>query len=548
MKTNLFKFGGIILLSMSFIACNSSNQSSSIGEVSSSSSFESTSQNDYYSVTIYNPDGTRSKDNITVLWCTEENCLTPVTADDNGVAKKDVPPRDYYVHLEGVPSQYTYDPNGYIATADNRHIDVQLYNLSTPNKGKGQEYNRYMINEGEFYKVNVTKNDEIIYYGFNPKLPGKYKIESFATTILSMDKADPAVGYYGTNQHYIPSIPEKEDDNSKDGINFSLEFEIGMDGFIKTDAVDENGDLIPQRDNNGDLVSGWSFTFGVITSSDTGTCSYDIKITRTGDFIESEKEKIETIHATTPIADADDPAQNEQFTRGTLLEGSDKAVFNEEDGFYHLNSADGKLIYAKLSSPIEFFETPISELSASIGKDVLLVDEKTDYLQFVLEYSEHCNSDGAYPVNEEIKVFLDRLQLANGYFYGQNGLVSGAVPNYVKGNEWLFACGYYLEVGTQDNPIIITELGILTVSLKENQVIYYNFVLDNYVEIYSSITISSTNAFAKLVDKDNNVYTSDSAGFTYVVALTNNVTIPFSISYSDGHPGNIGIRIVINEA
>lgn len=547
---NLIKFSSIILLSLTLGACTSSSGTSTGGDditnTSSNTNTEPTYHDDYYSVTIYNPDGSRSKDNITVLWCTEQNCLTPVFADDYGVAEKNIPDDTYYVHLEGVPSQYTYDPNGYVATSENRHIDIQLYDLETPYNGKGQDYNRYMINEGSFYRVNVTKNNQIIYYGFNPKNTGVYKIESYATTILSMDEADPAVGLYGTNKHYIPSVPEREDDNSKDGVNFSLQFEIGLDGFVKTDETDENGNLIPQTDANGDLVPGWSFTFGIITSSKTGTCSYDIKITRIDDYEEPVKQEINHIHATTPIQDvAVDPTENEQFTRGKLLEGEDVAVFNEEDGFYHLNDKDGILIYAKLASSIDFFETPISQLPTNIGKDVLLVDETTDYYQFVLEYAEYCNSDGAYPVNEEIKVFLDKLQAANGYFYGDYGQVSSAVPNYQKGNEWLFACGYYLEVGTIDNPHNI-EVGVTTVSLKENQTIYYALTINDYLENYESVTISSTNAFAKLVDSDGTVYTSEQ-GFSYNVLLTENVKIVFAISYSDGHAGNMGIRIVINE-
>ena len=78
---NLIKFSSIILLSLTLGACTSSSGTSTGGDITNTSSntnTEPTYHDDYYSVTIYNPDGSRSKDNITVLWCTEQNCLTPV--------------------------------------------------------------------------------------------------------------------------------------------------------------------------------------------------------------------------------------------------------------------------------------------------------------------------------------------------------------------------------------------------------------------------------------------------------------------------------------
>ena len=82
--------------------------------------------------------------------------------------------------------------------------------------------------------------------------------------------------------------------------------------------------------------------------------------------------------------------------------------------------------------------------------------------------------------------------------------------------------------------------------ITKNQTIYYVLAINDYLENYESVTISSTNAFAKLVDSEGTIYTSEQ-GFSYNVLLTENVKIVFAISYSDGHAGNMGIRIVINE-
>ncbi len=61
-----------------------------------------------------------------------------------------------------------------------------------------------------------------------------------------------------------------------------------------------------------------------------------------------------------------------------------------------------------------------------------------------LGYSDVCNSDGAFPVTEELKEFLQLMSISQLYFMDGEGWVetnSGIFAT--EDDQWLWACGYY---------------------------------------------------------------------------------------------------------
>ncbi len=61
-------------------------------------------------------------------------------------------------------------------------------------------------------------------------------------------------------------------------------------------------------------------------------------------------------------------------------------------------------------------------------------------------YEQACNSDGAFPVTEELKEFLQRLSISQLYFMDGQGWVE-THPDWkifaTEDDQWLWACGYY---------------------------------------------------------------------------------------------------------
>lgn len=65
----------------------------------------------------------------------------------------------------------------------------------------------------------------------------------------------------------------------------------------------------------------------------------------------------------------------------------------------------------------------------------------------LMGYSYFCNADGAYPVTEEVKKFLQYYSISQALFMDGNGHVELSTSNPIDALEeaqWLFACGYYV--------------------------------------------------------------------------------------------------------
>lgn len=145
---------------------------------------------------------------------------------------------------------------------------------------------------------------------------------------------------------------------------------------------------------------------------------------------------------------------------------------NVKDGYYHKLDANGnpngEVLYVDLMNGLEFLsgssiyaandEGPgllVSKGTYVLNYEFLIIGTKfnsypTDCTNKIC-YSELCNSDGMYPVTEDLKNFLqdfaiqhslffDNVKDANGEFIGTceaNGLISDQY------SQWLFACYYY---------------------------------------------------------------------------------------------------------
>ncbi len=63
-------------------------------------------------------------------------------------------------------------------------------------------------------------------------------------------------------------------------------------------------------------------------------------------------------------------------------------------------------------------------------------------------YADLCNSDGVYGVTQELKDFLQKYSVSQLLFFDGNGFVetNPAISIYAdEDDQWLFACGYYVE-------------------------------------------------------------------------------------------------------
>lgn len=109
-------------------------------------------------------------------------------------------------------------------------------------------------------------------------------------------------------------------------------------------------------------------------------------------------------------------------------------VFNETDGYYHVESANGPILLVNLMSATQLSEESLNQL----GYDGKLIDNDGDVYEKLVTYCNYAINGTLYgysPVTEELKLLLERAADMIG-FESNNP------------NQWLQACCYYDAYGT----------------------------------------------------------------------------------------------------
>lgn len=174
---------------------------------------------------------------------------------------------------------------------------------------------------------------------------------------------------------------------------------------------------------------------------------------------------------------------------GVPMDGTATLVYNETDRFYHLGTINGPVVVVKLTTPIDVnrFENGATlaymEMATQGSAKYRFVTKKADgedtldYRVFLRGFDEYdskpgahgndlviptdiktekyyakfVNEDGAYPLTEELKIFLEKFCAANSDAT-KSGLVDWNVTSAAEGCEWLFPCYYYVEASEENQP------------------------------------------------------------------------------------------------
>lgn len=133
----------------------------------------------------------------------------------------------------------------------------------------------------------------------------------------------------------------------------------------------------------------------------------------------------------------------------TFDAAEDKAVLGE-DGFYHLNAADGPILFANLNDPM-------MSLSAANGYGQLkyLVYDENGEIVKIVEFTEAMleylacmdEATGLYPLTEDLMTVFQKTGEYQGW-YGEGGWIGGDLAD-----SWMFACYYSEDIkGESDIP------------------------------------------------------------------------------------------------
>ena len=346
--------------------------------------------------------------------------------DENGVAAKTLAKGDYDIELSftGDADAYYYE-EGATLSGDKTETDVILANKVTADPKTitvdGSEYDAYTVNVGCTY-TELTEGS-MTYCLFSPTEAGNYEFSV-------ADGANCDIGYYGA-PHFVQTQNLAEVAEKK----FTMSVSASMIG-------------------SGD--SGTStYVIGIEALDDT-TKSCVLGIQRIGEPVKTLADEPWTVYEATYELQAYTLPEGAELKEFDLTADTDAytLVYNEEDKFYHLDSADGPLVLVRLGEDCEYIACFKTMLDRS-GVTKYFFDENGDfvkkesYSECLLEYIEYIDeNEGVYPLTEDLKYIIQQ----RGDYYGWWNIESnGYIFKDSDGNNrtdinpdiaWLLMCCY----------------------------------------------------------------------------------------------------------
>lgn len=332
--------------------------------------------------------------------------------------------------LSSLKGSYTYDKSTCVITPEKPSATVRIF--QSVNKKSEEilyvsypldmDYTAYHITEGS-YKVTITPND-YTFFIFTPEKAANYVFTYECEAALS-------IGYHGSN------FFTQGTDLSADTGDF-IKLENGLSASIYASNI------------------GGSFVVSVMS---TGATECILNIRNAGDpgtriedepwtpYLEDE-EMVNAQLASKPTG---------EFTPIDLSDLTLSAVYNTADGYYHLNDANGPILYIDLTTATNYI-TSVQVICANQRMGAYIYDsngkiaEKRSYNELFMQYG--MPSD-ATPVDKAIRVPLtEKLAEAIKAFGNNNSWwKEGSESNiftpihktepYNSEYAWLLYCGIY---------------------------------------------------------------------------------------------------------
>ncbi len=302
--------------------------------------------------------------------------------NENGEVEKTLPAGEYDVELAFTDGDDAYYYEKAKLTEEKNVLTIVLSNRikSEPIKlfAQGNENDAYPIYIGSTYAE--LKNEGRNYFIFKPTEAGNYR--------FSLAESELQFGYYGAPHFVQESSVVPVENNS-----FTVSISASMIGSGDTGTTT--------------LVLG-------IDAKDSSAKSCIINVERIGDALKTIEDEPWTIYKkTVELAEYNLPegAVIKEFDL-TAKTDAYKLVFNESDGFYHLDSAEGPLVLVRLAEDCDYIACFKTILDRS-GVSRYFFDEegnfvkKESYSECLLEYIGYVDLvEGVYPLTKDLEYII----------------------------------------------------------------------------------------------------------------------------------------------
>ncbi len=213
-------------------------------------------------------------------------------------------------------------------------------------------------------------------------------------------------------------------------------------------TADESG-LIPMTIQNSSIGDGSvaQYVFRLNPPSE-GADGCFITVTRTGDVPQT----IESLPWSVPTADPAALHAYEGDTTGTLtnldVRDPSLSVVLADDGYYHLGTADGPVVFLRLTSDSPYMEDFLKicetdRIRAYFYKEDGSFDYKESYNGLIKEYADYVNEDGLVPLNAQLAHMVQNAGRHMGWWNFEDNLDIFGDTVVPEATAWLFACAYY---------------------------------------------------------------------------------------------------------
>ena len=439
----------------------------------------------------------------------------------NGAAVFNQDEGDYTFTVSPMEGKFYYDEEYCTLSATETEKTVTLYTYANEdNRQTIYVFDRDILEHVPYDAVQVTEGglyvkfdrDDMTYFIFTPTRGGIYRFSYESSE-------DVTIGYFGSPHNVLQSCPLEIVDGA-----FELE--------IKNDSV--------QIGNQGGTVQ---VVIG-LTSEDVRGCV--LKIERIGDA----KENMEyTAVQIDKNAVKVDNYVNSEFVLFDITDPTQKAVYNEKDGYYHLNSEDGPLIYIRLTPETDeeaAYETLPSLISIheTGGNNFLKFIKDEDgnliridyYNEMIVAYGELCGTKGLYPLNEQLATAVKAVGEQNGWFDDNKDFAFGDnASNVFMENAWLLYCVYEnpKALGTEEKP---APVAVNSADSVKNYVISASAGEEIVLRTVAKATLTIKNAQGiKVIANDGTEYVADSetGTLTCVISANQNFKVIYEGEESD---------------
>ena len=331
------------------------------------------------------------------------------------------------------------------------------------------------------YSIKVTSTDKKVTYHYEVVEVSGSKTEA-EVIVSNMINEEPIVLYVGGNESdaYNVAAGCTNVELKKDGRNYFLfapteagTYEISVAGSTKTEIGYYGAPHFVQENNVGEIVDGKiviSITQGMIGAGNTGTTvlvlgvdsDADTKdavlcINRTGDPQKTIEDTPWTIYEeTVKLSKYVFPAGKKLVDFDIFSSTEYKLVLNKEDGYYHLNDANGPVVVVYLAKDptvpyLPCFKNVLdrSGVSKYVFDENGECTEKISYSECLLKYIDVADDNtGVYPLTEDLKTIIQERgnyvgwwdSTSAGFIF--NDTAGIPIPGLNVENAWLFMCAY----------------------------------------------------------------------------------------------------------